>query len=117
MDGNISHTDTKKLVSKKLNVSVNMHKTRGGHFVLPVTGIEEDEDDSNITTEEKDVDEYEADAVMLAMLINCEDNKDIWSLHDIVGHQVFVSMMLDEEEAAEVQKAHRYFGHRSGRQI
>ena len=87
-----------------------MHKTGGGHFVLPVT-------DSNITKDEIDVDEFEADAVMLAMFINCEENKDIWSLHDIVGHQVFVNMMLDEEEAAEVQKAHRYFGHRSGRQI
>ena len=34
-----------------------------------------------------------------------------------MGHSNFLTMTLEDEEANEINKVHRYFGHRSGRKV
>ena len=57
----------------------------------------------------------EADAVMLIMLSECQEQSDFVELHDLIGHSNFVALALEDDEAKEVEKVHRYFGHKSGR--
>ena len=114
--GGVIHTDSKELVLKNLKVSLQMSKTRGGHYVIPVSDKEEEtflEDQQ----EKRNVTGDEANTVMMAVYANCENDDEIWNLHDIVGHKNFLALMLDEEEVADVMKVHRYFGHRNGRKV
>ena len=58
----------------------------------------------------------EAEAIMLVALANTEEEL-MTSLHDNVGHAIFITLELSDDEEAQVKKVHRYFGHRSGRRI
>ena len=53
---------------------------------------------------------------MLTLFMNTE-TEDISKLHQQIGHSAFATLALNAEEKAEVNKVHRYFGHRSGRRI
>ena len=68
-------------------------------------------------THEDNIVNDEGFAVMLATLADCDSKEDYQKFHDIVGHNLFLTMALDDIEAKEVQKVHRYFGHRSGRKV
>ena len=127
--GGVIHTDSKKLELKKLGLVLSMVKTNGGHFVLPVTRKKNDDikefySISDECESENDVEEVEcvnnvlgseADAVMLLLLAECEEENDFAALHELIGHTTFVALALEEDEKKEVSKVHRYFGHKSGR--
>ena len=59
----------------------------------------------------------EADAVMMVLMAECENDKEVEVLHEIMGHNSLITMLLDKEEEDEVKKVHRYFGHKSGRKV
>ena len=133
----------KEFEFKKLGKRVNMLKTSGGHYVIPLVVKKEPsivdsfENFDNIANREKNVNDdltdndkqhevhdndnnvkdIEADAVMLVLLADCKDDKDLWKLNDIMGHSNFITMMLDDGESKEIEKVHRYFGHKSGRKV
>ena len=115
--GGVIHTDSKELVLKNLQLSLQMSKTEGGHYVIPVHEREENDVPSEFQEEKRNVNGDEAETVILAIYANCEEEDDIWKLHDTVGHKNFLTMMLNKDEAAEVTKAHRYLGHRNGRKV
>ena len=48
-------------------------------------------------------------------MAECNNEDDFLSLHDLVGHTNFINLSLEEDEKKEVEKVHRYFGHKSGR--
>ena len=81
--------------------------------------------DSKNNTSHKNVEEEksddvkgpEASAIMLTLLAECSENKDVWKLHDLMGHSNFVALILNDDEVAAVKKVHRYFGHRSPRKV
>ena len=111
----------KKLVLKRIDETIEMIETPGGHFVIPVqnaatvkAGVEEiraaKEYHDNIVGEE-------ADAIMIILMVESEDEKALELFHDEVGHSVFLSLALSQNEKDQVDKVHRYFGHRSGRRI
>ena len=54
---------------------------------------------------------------MLTLYSECNEDDEVWKLHNLMGHSNFTTMVLDSDEAAEVEKVHRYFGHRSGRRV
>ena len=107
LGGNINMEEN-KLVFKKVDMEIPLEKTKGGHFVIPVRTIT-GHDAQNIKGDE-------ADAVMLMVLENTED-EDIKKFHDRVGHNAFIALALTDDEKAQVKKVHRYFGHRSSRRI
>jgi hypothetical protein len=120
MGGSI-HICEKQLEIKKLNVIVDMIETPGGHYVIPLkdvalTEITEEENDAAKEYHENIVGE-EADAVMIILMLESEDAKSLQLLHDEVGHSIFVTLALNDDEKHQVDKIHRYFGHRSGRRI
>ena len=107
-----------------------MSKTSGGHFVIPVKNAYEggegsidkycditktDTSEHLETGRDDNIGGNEADAVMLVMLSECKTNEDVASMHELVGHSNFVTMALEKDEEKEVQKIHRYFGHKSSR--
>ena len=59
----------------------------------------------------------EADAVMMVLMAECENDKEVEVLHEIMGYNSLITMLLDKEEEDEVKKVHRYFGHKSGRKV
>ena len=59
----------------------------------------------------------EADAVMLNLVSRCESEEDVVKLHKVIGHRIFSATMLSGDEVREVEKVHRYFGHKSGRKV
>jgi hypothetical protein len=97
-----------KLVLKKADMEIPMVETKGGHFVIPVRSVA-GIDANNVKGEE-------ADAVMM-MVLECTDNEYIKKLHDEIGHATFATLALTDDEEAQVEKVHRYFGHRSSRRI
>ena len=54
---------------------------------------------------------------MCLLLAECYEKEDFTELHDTVGHNVFVTKVLNFDEKREVEKVHRYFGHKSGRKV
>ena len=70
----------------------------------------EDEENENVMNKE-------AHAVMLALLLETENDTDIARFHQQIGHVAFNSLALSSDEKEEVNKVHRYFGHRSGRRV
>ena len=107
LGGNID-MDENTLVLKKVDMEIPLEKTKGGHFVITVRSVTGD-DSKNIRGEE-------ADALMLLVLDNTEDI-DMKTFHDEVGHSIFLSLALGDNEKAQVKKVHRYFGHRSSKKI
>ena len=105
-----------KLIEKilefsNISASVQLYKIPSGHFVIPVASIaiRKDVDGTNINVKGN-----EAEAVMIALLLET-DNVSL--LHQQIGHTAFASLGLTSDEKDEVNKVHRYFGHRSGRRI
>ena len=113
--GGVIDTGKRFITFKRLNRYLDLIKTSGGHYVLPVCRksplVDEGEMLSNKVSNE------ESSAVMLATLAGCEDIQYYRNFHDTVGHEMFVSAMLEESEVKEVQKVHRYFCHRAGRKV
>ena len=107
LGGNID-MDENSLVLKKIDMEIPLEKTKGGHFVIPVSTVTRDVS-QNVKGEE-------ADALMLLVLENVE-NEDIKAFHDNVGHSIFLSLALEADEESKVKKVHRYFGHRSSRKV
>ena len=106
--GNINMEEN-TLYLNKVDMEIPLKMTKGGHFVIPVRSIA-GLDRNNVKGEE-------ADAVML-MVLERVDEKAIKTLHDEVGHGIFLALLaLTNEEEKHVNKAHRYFGHRSARRI
>ena len=96
------------LFLSKVDMEIPLHKTNGGHFVIPmknVAGLNA----NNIKGEE-------ADAVMWMVLENVEDEA-IKRMHDEIGHTAFLALALTSDEDVHVKKVHRYFGHRSARRV
>ena len=96
------------LFLNKVEMAIPLKKTRGGHFVIPVKNVA-GLYGNNIKGEE-------ADAVMLMVLENVEDDA-IKRMHDEVGHIAFLALALANEEEDHVKKVHRYFGHQSVRRV
>ena len=102
----------KKLEFGRLKQEVNLIRTPGGHYVIPVEALIDD--DNN---DEQTVLEEEANGVMKTLLATLNSENAIKKMHTEVGHKVFVNVALNQEERNEVLKVHRYFGHRSGRKV
>jgi hypothetical protein len=54
---------------------------------------------------------------MMVLLASTETEEDLKKLHDQIGHTIFATLALDDDEEKKVDKVHRYFGHRSGRRV
>ena len=94
------------LVLIKAEMEIPLERTQGGHFVILIRYVT-GQDAKNIRGDE-------ADAVMLMVLENTE-NDDFLKLHDQIGHNAFLSLVLTDDEKAQVKIVHRYFRHRSSR--
>ena len=113
LGGNVNLYE-KILEFKNISSCIRLFKIPSGHFVIPIgsIAIRKDEDGTN-----DNVTGHEAEAVMLALLTDTENDYDISLLHQLIGHTAFTSLALTSEEKEEVNKVHKYFGHRSGRCI
>ena len=54
---------------------------------------------------------------MTVAFVSTSTEKELKQFHDEVGHDVFTTVALNKDEEAQLIKAHKYFGHRSGRKI
>ena len=123
--GGVIDTEDRNIEFKKLDRSLHLVKTRGGHYVLPLQRKKKDvaqTDDDEVNEElsgenETFLDSDESDAVVLLSLAECETDQAVWRLHDVLGHRSFLTALLSNDEEKEIMKVHRYFGHRSGRKI
>ena len=84
--GGVIDTNERFIDFKRLDRSLNLVKTSGGHFVLPVY--------RNVIKKSpgvpfEEVASDEVDAIVLVTLANCERDDEYWTLHDLVGHDVF----------------------------
>ena len=122
--GGIIDVEKREIELIKLQTRLSMIKSKSGHFVLPVIdnsmnkSSKEYYDISALQELSKNSDNVigqEAEAVMLILFASCEEEKDLWILHEVMGHSNFVAMLLEKAEEEEVKKVHRYFGHKSGR--
>ena len=111
-------SDNKTLELRHLTTKkINLRQTPGGHLVVNVRNKEESEQLFEENECNDDVNGVEADSVLLTAIENSADDEEIENLHNIIGHDNFVALTLNEDEKKEIMKAHRYFGHRSGRKI
>ena len=116
--GAVIYTETGVIEFVKVGQQIAMNKTRGGHFVIPVDEIKDETVDiSEDTPPKNNILGFEADAVMLVLFTECDEEDEYWKLNEIMGHKNFVAMMLEEDEGKQIQKVHRYFGHRSPRRV
>ena len=125
LEGSIN-LKTKELELKKVNKSIKMEETSGGHYIIPIKSVavlkpskdaklavasfESIKGDDNMKGDE-------AEVVMLILLAESENKDDIENIHKGIGHTAFVGLALTLDEEAQVNKVHRYFGHRSGRRV
>ena len=105
-NGGVIDMKENKLVLKDTGIELSIERSKGGHFVIPVHSI----------TKEKfrNIQGDEADIVMMLTLGSIGDLK---SFHNEVGHSVFIATALDEDEKHQVEKVHRYFGHKAPRRV
>ena len=68
-------------------------------------------------TDRRNINGDEADEVMMTLLMNTETGLDIHKVHSEIGHTASAALALNSNVRKQVMKAHRYFGHRSGRRI
>ena len=111
-----------KLELKKVNKSIDMIETSGGHYVIPIKSVavprhSEDKTNKEDEGEHDNLKGEEADEVMLILLAESENHKDVENVHKEIGHTAFVGLALTLEEESQVNKVHKYFGHRSGRRV
>ena len=111
----------KQLEIRKIGESIDMVETPGGHFVIPLKNAALTKPTKEEMIAAKKYNENlvgeEADAVMTILMVESELKDDLDRFHDEVGHSVFLSLALSQNEKEQVDKVHRYFGHRSGRRI
>ena len=98
---------------------MDMKETPGGHFVVPLEHVAfAKEDESDVAKEyHENLVGDEADAIMIILMTESEDYDALQLFHDEVGHSIFLSLALTQDEKEQVDKVHRYFSHRSGRRI
>ena len=98
---------------------IRMFETKGGHLAIRLLTKDENEEvfSECETSSDENVTGVAADKVMIIALEESIDEHDINTVHDMMGHENFVYLTLTEDEEKEIVKAHRYFGHRSGRKI
>ena len=89
-----------------------MTKTKGGHFVISMEEFVELTRDQNANIKNE-----EDEAVMTVTYDSVASREELENLHDQVGHKVFHEVSLNDDEENQLLKAHKYFGHRSGRKI
>ena len=53
----------------------------------------------------------------MTVLFASLETDDLERFHDTVSHNVFVEIALEEDDKVQIEKVHKYFGHRSGRRI
>ena len=119
LEGSIDMKE-KKLKLQKIGKDIPLIETPGGHFVIPVKSIAMTEPSKDHTEEEafeyeENIKGEEADEVMMTLVAECENKKDLKKVHNEIGHSAFVYLALTDEEEKQVDKVHRYFGHRSAR--
>ena len=107
-NGGIIDMNENRIVLSEVGIEIPIDRSKGGHFVIPIHSIS-GEKDKNIQGEE-------ADIIMLLTLGSLKDD-GLQAFHDEVGHTVFVAAALNNEEKSQVEKVHRYFGHRSSRRV
>ena len=112
LDANIK-IGKRELEFGKLNNHISLLKTPGGHYVVPVDALLGEDDQEH----EQNVGGAEAEEVIKTLFLKLESNDQIKKLHEEVGHKVFTSLALENDEEKEIMKVHRYFGHRSGRKV
>ena len=110
-----------QLEIKEFDESIKMVETSGGHFVIPLENtafLQPTEEEIKAAREYHDnlVGE-EADAIMVVLMVESEDENALKMFHDEVGHSVFLTIALANDEKDQVEKVHRYFGHRSAKRI
>ena len=104
--GGVIHTSSKVLEFTALQEEVNMIKTKGGHFVLPIIDtdrlntIENWKEDENCPN----VRGLEAKAVMVSLLAECSDKREVEKMHDLVGHCSFVALVLEDDRQLKCKK-------------
>jgi hypothetical protein len=106
----------RKLKLKQVGEEIDITRTDGGHFVLPTRNIFENKTSRKVTNP-TNIGGSEADAVMTVLFASLERDDELKRFHDTVSHGVFVEIALEEDEKLQVEKVHKYFGHRSGRRI
>ena len=110
-----------KLELKKVEKEIPLIETPGGHYIIPVKYLainDASEETHNRVIEYKDnLLGEEADAVMLILMSETDTIDDLEKVHNEIGHTTFVGLALTDDEKSQVDKVHRYFGHRSGRRI
>ena len=97
----------KQLEIKKIDERIEMFETPGGHFVIPLKNVaakkeesvEDEEYHENLVGEE-------ADAVMTILMVESEDENALHHFHNEVGHSVFLSLALNNNEKNQVDKVH-----------
>ena len=113
----IIKTREKELVCRKLNKSVSLVKTKGGHYVVPVVENRNELYNSEEyfhtwkgTFHSSDL-EYsnnvigdEADAVMLNLLASCKSEQDEKILHTVICHTNFITLILNDDEKKRLRK-------------
>ena len=113
LEGSINLKES-KLELKKVNKSIEMIETSGGHYVIPIKSVavpslSKDDTDRESADDNDNLNGEEADVVMLTLLAQSETQKDIENVHKEIGHTAFVGLALSLEEEAQVKKVHRYF--------
>ena len=111
----------KKLEFKKVKREIPLIETPGGHYVIPMKHLAISESlEANPSSDSMYKDNLrgdEADAVMVVLFAETETKEDLEKVHDEIGHTTFVELALTGDEKTQIDKVHRYFGHRSGRRI
>ena len=102
----------RELIFKHLGAAIPMIKTAGGHFVISMNEFVEVTGPQNANIKDE-----EAEAVMTIMYASVDSKEELENLHNQVGHKVFNEVSLNKDEETQLIKAHKYFGHRSGRKI
>ena len=89
---------------KNISSQIRLYKIPSGHFVIPIGSIalRKDEDGTH-----NNIIGHEADAVMVALLIEADNDNDISFLHQQIGHVAFSTLALTSEEKEEVNKVHK----------
>ena len=107
-NGGLIDMKENKMILQKADIEFHLERSKGGHFVIPVHSISK-QNEANIQGEEADV--------VMMMTLGSIHEEDIKNFHDMVGHSVFLAVALDEDEKSQVEKVHRYFGHRAPRRV
>jgi hypothetical protein len=117
LGGNIN-INKSELILDKVNESIDMIETSGGHYVIPVKAVAVHiQHGNNDNDKHANLQGEEADDVMLILLAEADNHKNVENVHKEIGHVAFVGLALSLDEDKQVKKVHQYFGHKSGRRV